>query len=75
MPWLAILQGPRVRKKHLWRWFKTDPRTSAAIFISSSGRIVMDGILQLVSAHGADAYPFTEERLKCLDVAHSEIET
>ena len=75
MPWLATVPGLRMRKNRLWRWFKSDPCDSTAIFISSSGRIVMDGILQLISAHGADAYPFTEERLNCLDVAHSEIET
>ena len=73
MPWLAISLGPRVRKNRLWRWFKSDPCASTAIFISSSGRIVMDGILQLISAHGADAYPFTEERLKCLEVARKKI--
>ena len=73
MPWLALPFSDQVRKKRLCHWFKLGLFDSTAIFISSSGRTVTDGVLELISAHGADAYPFTEERLKCLEVAHNKI--
>ena len=67
MPWLALPFSDQVRKKRLCLWFKLGLLDSTGIFISSSGRTVSDGILELISAHGGDAYPFTEELLKCLE--------
>ena len=65
MPWLALPYGDE-RKKLLDRRFKIEG-IPTAIAIGSSGRTVTKEVRELVGVHGADAYPFTEERLKQLE--------
>ncbi|XP_022141888.1 probable nucleoredoxin 1 [Momordica charantia] len=65
MPWLAL---PFVdeRKKFLSRRFKIEG-IPALVALNQSGRTVSTDARKLITAHGADAYPFTEERLKQLE--------
>ncbi|XP_062159007.1 probable nucleoredoxin 1 [Alnus glutinosa] len=65
MPWLALPFGDE-RKKFLSRKFKIQG-IPAAIAIGPSGRTVNKEARQLLTAHGADAYPFTEEHLKHME--------
>ncbi|XP_015957092.1 probable nucleoredoxin 1 [Arachis duranensis] len=71
MPWLALPFGDS-RKAFLSRKFKVSgiPKLVA---IGSSGRTVTKEARELVDLHGADAYPFTEERIKELEAAEEEI--
>ncbi|KAG2707569.1 hypothetical protein I3760_05G153200 [Carya illinoinensis] len=62
MPWLALPFGDE-RKKFLSRKFKIQG-IPAAVVIGQSGRLVTKEARQLITAYGADAYPFTEDRLK-----------
>jgi nucleoredoxin len=65
MPWLALPFGDE-RKKFLSRKFKI-LGIPAAVAIGPSGRTVNKEARQLLTAHGAEAYPFTEEHLKHLE--------
>jgi nucleoredoxin len=65
MPWLALPFGDE-RKKFLSHKFKIQG-IPAAIAIGPSGRTVNKEARQLLTAHGADAYPFTEEHLKHME--------
>ncbi|XP_022141845.1 probable nucleoredoxin 1 [Momordica charantia] len=65
MPWLALPFGDE-RKKFLNRRFKIQG-IPAVVAINQSGRTVSTDARNLITAHGADAYPFTEERLKQLE--------
>ena len=71
MPWLALPFGDS-RKAFLSRKFKVTgiPRLVA---IGSSGRTVTKEARDLVALHGADAYPFTEERIKEIEAEQEEI--
>ncbi|KAH7511063.1 hypothetical protein FEM48_ZijujUnG0051600 [Ziziphus jujuba var. spinosa] len=65
MPWLALPFGDE-RKKTLQKKFKIQG-IPAAIAIGPSGRTVNKEVRQIIAIHGADAYPFTEEKLKQLN--------
>ncbi|PON35925.1 DnaJ-like [Parasponia andersonii] len=70
MPWLALPYGD-LRKKHLNRIFKVEGIPSA-IVVAPSGRTVTKEARNLVSVHGSNAYPFTEEQLKHLEEQEEE---
>lgn len=65
MPWLALPFGDE-RKSFLNRRFKIEG-IPALVAINESGRTVSTEARKLIKEHGADAYPFTEERLKQLE--------
>ncbi|XP_057949039.1 probable nucleoredoxin 1 [Malania oleifera] len=65
MPWLALPFGD-VRGPSLQRRFKIGG-IPAAIAIGASGRTVTKEARNLLMTYGADAYPFTEERLRYLE--------
>ncbi|KAJ7953611.1 Thioredoxin, nucleoredoxin [Quillaja saponaria] len=71
MPWLALPFGDE-RKTLLQRKFKIQS-IPAAIAIGPNGRTITKEARQLITAHGADAYPFTEEHLKHLEEKLEEI--
>lgn len=71
MPWLALPFGDS-RKKFLSRKFKVSG-IPMLVAIGSSGQTVTKEARDLVSLYGADAYPFTEERIKELEAAQEEI--
>ncbi|KAF3431255.1 hypothetical protein FNV43_RR25985 [Rhamnella rubrinervis] len=62
MPWLAIPFGDE-RKKTLQKKFKVQG-IPAVIAIGPSGRTVNRDARDIITIHGAAAYPFTEEQLK-----------
>lgn len=65
MPWLALPFGDE-RKKYLQRQFKIRG-IPAVVAISPSGKTLNTQVRQLIQAHGADAFPFTEEHIKKLE--------
>lgn len=65
MPWLALPFGDE-RKALLQRRFKIKG-IPAVVAIGPNGRTVSTQARQLIQAHGADAYPFTGERVKQLE--------
>ncbi|XP_042502957.1 probable nucleoredoxin 1 [Macadamia integrifolia] len=71
MPWLALPYGDE-RKKFLSRRFKISG-IPTAIAIGSTGKTVTKDARELLMVHGADAYPFTEERLKEIEVKLEEL--
>lgn len=71
MPWLALPFGDE-RNAILQRKFKVKG-IPAAIAIGPSGRTVTNEARKHLTAHGADAYPFTEEHLKKLEEKLEEI--
>ncbi|XP_010243057.1 PREDICTED: probable nucleoredoxin 1 [Nelumbo nucifera] len=71
MPWLALPFGDE-RKKSLNRRFKVTG-IPTAVAIGSSGRTVTTDARNLLMAHGADAYPFTDERVKEIESQLEEI--
>ncbi|KAG1342609.1 putative nucleoredoxin 1-1 [Cocos nucifera] len=64
MPWLALPFGDE-RKKSLNRIFKIRGIPSL-VAIGPTGKTVTTDARLLLMIHGADAYPFTEERIKAL---------
>ncbi|KAF8408256.1 hypothetical protein HHK36_007405 [Tetracentron sinense] len=62
MPWLAIPFGDE-RKKFLSRMFKVQGIPSV-VAIGPTGRTITKDARELLMIHGADAYPFTSERLE-----------
>lgn len=65
MPWLALpLEDPR--KSFLKKIFKIRGIPSL-VAIGPSGKTVSKDVKMLLTLHGADAYPFTEERIKELE--------
>ncbi|KAL5552876.1 hypothetical protein UlMin_040277 [Ulmus minor] len=71
MPWLALPFGDE-RKKFLNQKFKIRG-IPAAVAIGPSGRTVNKEARHVITAHGADAFPFTEEHLKDLEKKLDEI--
>jgi nucleoredoxin len=71
MPWLALPFGDS-RKALLCRTFKVSgiPRVVA---IGPSGRTVTTEARDLIMSHGANAYPFTDERVKEIEAEFEEI--
>ncbi|KAK1403317.1 putative nucleoredoxin 1 [Heracleum sosnowskyi] len=71
MPWLALPFGD-TRKASLSGLFKVHgiPKLVA---IGPSGKTVTTEARDLVMLHGAEAYPFTEQRLKEIEAEHEEM--
>ncbi|KAM5566802.1 hypothetical protein ABKV19_015097 [Rosa sericea] len=65
MPWLALPFGDP-RKTFLQRKFKIQG-IPAVVAISPTGKTLTTTARKLILAHGADAFPFTEEHLKHLE--------
>ncbi|XP_027345973.1 probable nucleoredoxin 1 [Abrus precatorius] len=70
MPWLALPFGDS-RKKNLSRKFKVSG-IPMLVAIGSSGQTVTTEARHLVALYGADAYPFTPERLKQIEAENEE---
>ncbi|KGN52626.1 probable nucleoredoxin 1 [Cucumis sativus] len=70
MPWLALPFGDE-RKKFLNRRFKIQG-IPTLVALNRSGCTVSTDARKLIQSHGADAYPFTEERLKQLEAQLEE---
>ncbi|KAF7829355.1 putative nucleoredoxin 1 [Senna tora] len=71
MPWLALPFGDS-RKAFLSRKFKVQG-IPMLVAIGPSGRTVTKEARDLVMLHGAEAYPFTEERVKEIEAATEEM--
>ncbi|KAJ4961250.1 hypothetical protein NE237_021160 [Protea cynaroides] len=71
MPWLALPFGDE-RKKYLSRIFKISG-IPTAIALGPTGKTISKNARELLMVHGADAYPFTEERLKEIEAKIEEI--
>ncbi|URD86457.1 Nucleoredoxin [Musa troglodytarum] len=65
MPWLALPFGDE-RRKSLSRTFRVRGIPSL-VAIGPTGRTLTKDARNLLTIHGADAYPFSEERIKELD--------
>ncbi|XP_020228433.1 probable nucleoredoxin 1 [Cajanus cajan] len=70
MPWLALPFGDS-RKKFLSRKFRVSG-IPMLVAIGSSGQTLTKEARDLVSLYGADAYPFTEERIKEIEAEQEE---
>ncbi|GFY88283.1 DC1 domain-containing protein [Actinidia rufa] len=70
MPWLA-LPFQDERKESLVRTFKVNG-IPMVVAIGPTGRTVTTEARKLIMCHGADAYPFTPERLKEIEAQHQE---
>lgn len=70
MPWLALPFGDS-RKALLSRKFKVSG-IPMLVAIGSSGRTVTKEARDLVALYGADAYPFTEERIEEIEAGNEE---
>ncbi|CAD5194114.1 unnamed protein product [Musa acuminata subsp. malaccensis] len=62
MPWLALPFGDE-RRKSLSRTFRVRGIPSL-VAIGPTGRTLTKDARNLLTIHGADAYPFSEERIK-----------
>ncbi|XP_022776105.1 probable nucleoredoxin 1 [Durio zibethinus] len=71
MPWLALPFGD-ARKPLLSRKFKVQG-IPMLIAIGPTGKTVTKETRDLIMDHGADAYPFTEERLKEIEAQYEEM--
>uniref|UniRef100_A0A1J3IYZ3 protein-disulfide reductase n=1 Tax=Noccaea caerulescens TaxID=107243 RepID=A0A1J3IYZ3_NOCCA len=71
MPWLALPFGDP-RKPSLARTFKVGGIPMLAA-LGPTGKTVTKEARDLVVAHGADAYPFTEERVKEIEAKYNEM--
>ncbi|XVF84288.1 hypothetical protein PTKIN_Ptkin17bG0025000 [Pterospermum kingtungense] len=71
MPWLALPFGD-ARKPLLSRKFKVRG-IPMLITIGPTGKTVTKETRNLIMSHGADAYPFTEERLKEIEAEYEEM--
>ncbi|KAE8023470.1 hypothetical protein FH972_009160 [Carpinus fangiana] len=71
MPWLALPFGDS-RKASLSRTFKVSG-IPGVVAIGPSGRTVTTEARDLIIKHGANAYPFTDERVKEIEAEFEEI--
>ncbi|KAM7250945.1 hypothetical protein ACFE04_022828 [Oxalis oulophora] len=71
MPWLTLPFGDK-RKESLGRLFKVEGIPSL-VALGPTGKTLTKDARGLVMIHGADAYPFTEERLKEIDEKFEEM--
>ncbi|KAJ4836200.1 hypothetical protein Tsubulata_046627 [Turnera subulata] len=71
MPWLALPFGDE-RKASLSRTFKVQG-IPMLVALGPTGRTLTKEARELVMLHGADAYPFTDEHLKELEVKYVEM--
>ncbi|XP_031277024.1 probable nucleoredoxin 1 [Pistacia vera] len=70
MPWLALPFGDP-RKASLSRKFKVYG-IPMLVALGPTGRTVTKEARDMISVHGADAYPFTEEHLKNIEAKYEE---
>lgn len=71
MPWLALPYGDK-RKESLSRVFKVDG-IPMLVAIGPTGKTITTEARELVMFHGAEAYPFTEERVKEIEAHYAEM--
>ncbi|KAH7570291.1 hypothetical protein ACOSP7_018341 [Xanthoceras sorbifolium] len=71
MPWLALPFGD-TRKASLGRKFKVHG-IPMLVAIGPSGRTVTKEARDMITVHGADAYPFTEEHLQELEKKYEDM--
>lgn len=71
MPWLALPFGD-ARKASLSRKFKVSG-IPMLVAIGPSGRTITKEARDMIAVHGAEAYPFTEERMKEIDGQYNEM--
>ncbi|KAF3963089.1 hypothetical protein ACB098_03G147300 [Castanea mollissima] len=71
MPWLALPYGDP-RKASLSRTFKVHG-IPLLVAIGPSGKTVTKEAREIIMIHGADAYPFTDERLKEIEAQIEEM--
>ncbi|KAG9130872.1 hypothetical protein Leryth_023630 [Lithospermum erythrorhizon] len=71
MPWLALPFGDD-RKKKLSRLFKVTG-IPMLVALGPTGRTITTLARKLVSDYGANAYPFTEDRLKEIEAQYEEM--
>ncbi|KAK4423825.1 putative nucleoredoxin 1 [Sesamum alatum] len=71
MPWLALPFGDK-RKESLSRLFKVRG-IPMVIAIGPNGRTVSTEARELIMSHGAEAFPFTAERLKEIEAAQEKM--
>lgn len=71
MPWLALPFGDP-RKASLSRTFKVHG-IPLLVAIGPSGKTVTKEARDIIMTHGADAYPFTDERLKEIEAQIEEL--
>jgi nucleoredoxin len=71
MPWLALPFGDK-RKESLSRIFKVRG-IPMLVALGPTGQTVTTAARDLVMSHGADAYPFTQERLKEIEQGYEEM--
>ncbi|CAI9785164.1 unnamed protein product [Fraxinus pennsylvanica] len=71
MPWLAIPFGDK-RKGSLSRLFKIRG-IPALVAVGQTGKTVTTEARNLIADHGADAYPFTEERIKEIEELYEKM--
>ncbi|KAL8550495.1 hypothetical protein ACS0TY_009062 [Phlomoides rotata] len=67
MPWLALPFGDK-RKQSLSRLFKVR-RIPMVIAIGPTGKTVSTDARDLIMCHGAEAFPFTDERVKEIEAS------
>ncbi|KAL8111844.1 hypothetical protein AgCh_019521 [Apium graveolens] len=72
MPWLALPFND-TRKASLVRLFKV-LKIPKLVAIGTTGKTETTEARDLVMLHGADAYPFTEQRIKEIEEANKKIE-
>lgn len=71
MPWLALPYGDK-RKASLSKKFKVRG-IPTVIALGPTGKTVSEDCRNLIMAHGANAYPFTDERVKEIEAEIEEI--
>ncbi|PIN25109.1 Thioredoxin, nucleoredoxin [Handroanthus impetiginosus] len=71
MPWLALPFGDK-RKESLSRTFKVRG-IPMVVTIGPNGKTVSTEARELIMCHGAEAYPFTSERLKEIEASYEKM--
>ncbi|KDP26595.1 hypothetical protein JCGZ_17753 [Jatropha curcas] len=71
MPWLALPFGDE-RKASLSRKFKVQG-IPMLVALGPTGRTITKEARSLITIHGADAYPFTDEHLKEIEAKYEEM--
>ncbi|PIM99447.1 Thioredoxin, nucleoredoxin [Handroanthus impetiginosus] len=71
MPWLALPFGDK-RKQSLSRIFKVRG-IPMVVAIGPNGKTVSTEARELIMSHGAEAYPFTSERLKEIKASYEKM--
>lgn len=71
MPWLALPFGDK-RKQSLSRSFKVRG-IPMVVAIGPTGKTVATDAREQIMCHGAQAYPFTEERLKDIEASYEKM--